>query len=197
MAQSAINSVKQEHPLNPCQPDHDLLRDIRTKIRRLPISINWLWIPGHQDDRTRFKNLHPTKQDNILANDIAKAYCEHLVQTQPPTPNLRFPDEGWTVYLGEHKQTRLDKQKIYQYLTQPTAMEYWKHKMHYTETPTHTTQWDDLGTTLSSPTPPIQRHTIKHATGHFGCGTKLHLWGHQDHDDCPFCQLQENPKHIL
>ena len=76
-------------------------------------------------------------------------------------------------------------------------MNYWTKKLHYTEIATSTIQWDDLGSTLQSLNPSMQRHSIKHGTRHFGCGTKLLLWEHQDHDECPFCQLHEDPKHIL
>ena len=74
-SQSAINSVSQADPLNPKQPDYDLLCDIQVKIRRLPIDLRWLWIPGHQDDHIQFRHLPPTTKDNIIANDIAKLYC--------------------------------------------------------------------------------------------------------------------------
>ena len=194
---SAIESTRQDTPLNPCQPDHDLLRDIRYKISQLPISIKWLWIPGHQDDHTSFSQLPPTSQDNIIANDIAKAYCAQLIQRQQPTHNPRFPNEGWTLFLGQHKQTRLNKHKVYEFLTNSDAMNYWTQKLHYPAELTSTIQWDDLGSALHSLNPSMQRHAVKHPTGHFGCGKQLLLWDHQEHDDCPFCQLQEDPKHIL
>ena len=196
-SRSAIDSAKQAHPLNPCQPDHDLLRDIRYKISQLPINITWLWIPGHQDDHTHFSHLTSTSQDNVIANDIAKEYCNQLIRAQQPIPNPRLPNEGWTLYLGQHKQTHLDKNKIYEYLTKPDVMNYWTQKLHYPATAPPTIQWDDLGSALRSLKPSMQRHAIKHATGHFGCGKPLQLWELQDHDEYPFCQLHKDPKHIL
>ena len=97
---SALETVSGTQPLKPQQPDFDLLCDIRTKLTRLPITVKWVWIKGHQDDHTSFEQLSPTVQDNVIANNIAKAYVQILIQQQPPHTNPRFPDEAWSLYLN-------------------------------------------------------------------------------------------------
>ena len=126
--QSAMKSVSQKQQPKPQQPDFDLLCDIRTKLLRLPISVKWTWIKGHEDDHISFARLSPIAQDNVIANNIAKTYVEHLITAQQPIPNLRFTDESLTLYLGPNKQTHLNKQCIYDYLTQPDIMEYWSQR---------------------------------------------------------------------
>ena len=123
-SQSALKSVSQKKQPKPQQPDFDLLCDIRTKLLQIPISVKWAWIKGHQDDHISFARLSPIAQDNVIANNIAKTYVKHLVTAQQPIPNPRFTDESWSLYLGPNKQTHLDKQRIYDYLTQPDIMEY-------------------------------------------------------------------------
>ena len=89
-------------------------------------------------------------------------------------------------------------QQIYEFLTNSDTMNYWTQKLRYPVELTPTIQRNDLGSALHNVNPPMQRHAIKHTTGHFGCGkNKLLLWEHQDHDECPFFQLQEDPENIL
>ena len=192
---SAIDTVSSSQPLKPQQPDFDLLCDIRTKLHRLPITVNWVWIKGHQDDHVSFQRLSPIAQDNVIANNIAKAYAQILIQQQPPHTNPRFPDEGWTLYLGPNKQTRFHKRRIYDYLTQPTITNYWSKKWNYPTTAS--IDWPSLESTIATLPSNQQRRISKHTSGHFGCGTKLLQWGHQDHDLCPICNHTEDLKHIL
>ena len=192
---SALETVSGTQPLKPQQPDFDLLCDIRTKLTRLPITVKWVWIKGHQDDHTSFEQLSPTVQDNVIANNIAKAYVQILIQQQPPHTNPRFPDEAWSLYLGPNKQTRFHKQRIYDFITQPTITEYWSKKWNY---PTNAAiDWPSLASTIQSLPPSQQRRISKHTSGHFGCGTKLLQWDHQDHDLCPMCNHTEDHNHIL
>ena len=120
---SAIDTVSSTKPLRPQQPDFDLLCDIRAKLLRLPIKVKWVWIKSHQDDQTQFHSLSPVAQDNVIANNIVKVYANHLLHNNTPHTNPRFSDEGWSLYLGPNKQTRFNKQRIYDYLTQPSITE--------------------------------------------------------------------------
>ena len=129
--QSAIDSVNQTYPLNPKQADHDLLRDIRSKIARFPLKIHWKWVQGHQDNGISFQHLSPLAQDNIIADEIAKTYCNIAIQQQLHVPNPCFPDEGWTIYLGNEKQNRIKINKIYEHITQYDSLHYWQNKLHY------------------------------------------------------------------
>ena len=193
--QSAINTVSGSQPLKPNQPDFDLLCDIRTKLSRLPITVNWEWIKGHQDDHTSFHKLPPIAQDNIIADNIAKAYIQHFVHQQIPHTNPRFTDEAWTIYLGPNKQTRFNKKRIYDYITQPSITAYWSNKWNCP--PDIPIDWPSLEATIATLPPAQQRRISKHTSGHFGCGSKLLQWGHQDHDLCPFCNHTEDPHHII
>ena len=46
----ALLEAAGDWPLSPKRADYDMLFDIREKIRHLPITVNWRWIKGHQDD---------------------------------------------------------------------------------------------------------------------------------------------------
>ena len=134
---------------------------------------------------------------NIIANNIAKTYVLHLIATQHPISNPRFTDESWSLYLGPNKQTKFDKQRNYDYLTQPDIMEYWSQRLHKPIEDIYSVDWPSLASAISSLPPAQQRRASKHASGHFGCGSKLLQWQHQDHDECPFCNQVKDPHHVL
>ena len=104
-----MESASGTSPLKPQQPDFDLLCDIRAKLKQLPITVKWTWIKSHQDDHNQFKSLSAIAQDNVIADNIAKAYVKHLIHTNAPHTNPRFTDEGWSLYLGPNKQTHFHK----------------------------------------------------------------------------------------
>jgi hypothetical protein len=46
----ALLAAAGDWPLNPERPDFDLITDIRVKLRKLPVTVHWKWVEGHQDD---------------------------------------------------------------------------------------------------------------------------------------------------
>ena len=76
-------------------------------------------------------------------------------------------------------------------------MEYWSQRLHKPIEDIYSVDWPSLASAISSLPPAQQRRASKHASGHFGCGSKLLQWQHQDHDECPFCNQVENPHHVL
>ena len=46
----------------------------------LPIIINWEWIKGHQDNYDNSQLLTTLSQDNVITNNISKAFCSHSTQ---------------------------------------------------------------------------------------------------------------------
>jgi surfactin synthase thioesterase subunit len=61
-------------PLSPSRADFDMLTDIRAKIKRLPITVRWRWIKGHQDDAVSYDDLDDWAKANVLVDNVAKAY---------------------------------------------------------------------------------------------------------------------------
>jgi hypothetical protein len=53
----ALKAAAGASPLKAAQADYDLIKDIRVKIKALPITITWIWIKGHQDDNGNFQHL--------------------------------------------------------------------------------------------------------------------------------------------
>ena len=195
--EQALLKSKSQWPLSPTDSDFDLLTDIRAKIAKLPISVNWQWIEGHQDKFHSFQSLPPLAQDNVIADGIAKNHINQLLQTGfTPTPQ-RFGDEGWSISLQGNKMSHLDVSRLYTHLWAGTSQDYWarKHKIGYDKI--LSIDWDACGEAIASLSFPRKRRMIKHACGHFGISTKLLQWQFQDHDECPRCNQTETADHVL
>lgn len=78
-----------------------------------------------------------------------------------------------------------------------TALDYWaaKHKLPYSTI--LSIDWDASDDAIRSLSFPQRRRVVKHASGHFGIGSMLKKWGMQNHAECPRCQANETPSHVI
>ena len=195
--QQALLAAAGDWPLNPERPDFDLITDIRTKLKKLPISVKWKWVEGHQDD-DKSTHLDEWAKANILVDNMAKAYWNHLNHGDHTPAPQRFGDEAWALHYQGNKLNRLDKAALYHAIMEPTAKEYWRHRGQLQAEDIANIDWELIGSAFQSLTHAKQRRVTKHAAGHFGCGTKMKLWRFQDHSECPRCpEPIEDPQHIL
>jgi hypothetical protein len=195
--QQAMLKVSSDYPPSPTDPDYDLITDIRRKISKLPIKITFQWIEGHQDKTMPKSSLSPLAQDNILADGLAKNHLNDLyANNYIPLPQ-RFADEAITLILEGKKISHLDPKKLYAHMWANKSIDYWanKHKIDFSNA--IEIDWEVCGKAIRSLTFAKKRRMIKHATGHFGVGTKMKLWKFQEHDKCPMCDLREDPPHII
>ena len=121
----ALLAAAGDWPLNPERPDFDLITDIRRKITKLPITVKWKWVEGHQDD-DKSTHLDEWAKANILVDNMAKAFWNSLNKAEH-TPNpQRFGDEAWAIHYQGYKLNRMDKAALYHSIMEPTAKEYWR-----------------------------------------------------------------------
>jgi ribonuclease HI len=90
----ALLEAAGDWPLSPKRADYDMLFATRAKLRRLPITVNWRWIKGHQDNDVKFANLDNWAKANLLVDNLAKAYWNHLCSIEHELQPQRFRDEG-------------------------------------------------------------------------------------------------------
>ena len=194
--EQAMIAASEAWPLSPERPDYDLLTDIRSNVSRLPITVHWKWIKGHQDD---FQGpLDEWARANIYMDSMAKAYWNYLNNTgHCPSPQ-RFGDEAWSISFQERKLSRLDKNPLYNAIMEPVSKAYWQDKGHMTTDDISNIDWDLVGKAFTTLTSNLQWRVTKHAAGHFGCGKMMQIWKFQDHAECPRCSdPYETPTHIL
>ena len=194
----ALTQASGDWPLSPSQADFDMLHDIRAKIRRLPITMHWKWIEGHQDDHVAYADLDEWAQANILVDNVAKAYWNHLLTTNQTSTAAGLGDEGWSLYVADEKIGRFDKRKLYDAIYQEDVMTYWAKKAHLHREAIRRIDWELCGKAFANLTIPKQRRVSKQATGLMACGRMMKLWGFQDHSECPRCpETNETAQHVL
>ena len=196
--EQALIAASEDWPLNPERPDYDLLIDIRAKVRRLPITVTWKWIKGHQDDFASHGPLDESAQANIYMDSMAKAYWNYLnTSDHCPSPQ-RFGDEAWSISFQDNKLSRLDKKPLYHALMEPVSKAYWQDKGRMSADNISNIDWELVGQVFRTLTNARQRRVTKHTAGHFGCGKMMQIWQFQDHAECPRCpEMHETPMHIL
>jgi hypothetical protein len=193
----ALLAAAGDWPLNPERPDFDLITDIRAKLRKLPVKVSWKWVEGHQDD-DKASLLDEWAKANILVDNIAKAFWNHLNRSGHEPAPQRLGDEAWAIHFHGRKLNRMDKSALYHAIMGPPTKEYWRYRGELQVADIANIDWDVIGSAFKSLTNAKKRRVTKHAAGHFGCGTKMKLWKFQDHAECPRCpELDETPKHIL
>jgi hypothetical protein len=161
----ALLKASSTWPRSPTDMDFDLLCDIRKKITRLPVTITWQWIEGHQDTHRPYHTLSGLAQDNVQADQIAKFRLNRCgCQGSVPSPQ-RFADEGWSISLRGRKLSKLDFRKLYASMWAGTALDYWATKHDLPFTTVLSIDWDTHGEALQSLSFGRRRHVVKHASG--------------------------------
>jgi hypothetical protein len=184
-------------PLSPQETDFDLLLDIRAKVTKLPITINWKWIEGHQDNYVSFSKLSPLSQDNVWVDRLAKACMKKCLSIDYECPPQRFGNEGWSLSFQGYKLSKVDFNRLYAKMWSEKGITYWSRKHKISEQQARTIDWDMCGRAINSLNSQERRRIVKHATGHFGNHKKLHQWKLQDHAECPLCGAEESAEHII
>jgi hypothetical protein len=180
------------------QPYFDLLCNIRAKLAKLPITIQWKWIKGHQDDDLKFADLDPMVKDNVLADNLAKSYLNKLISENYDPPTQRFGDEGWSVQVNNIKLASVILEDTYMTLNEPTVKSCWMKKTQLSWQLIQGIDWEICGEADCQ----LQFHqrcrVSKQVTGHLAIGKKMKQWGFQEHDECPCCQVpSERAPHVL
>jgi ribonuclease HI len=139
--QQALEAAGGTWPLKVHQPDFNLLRNIRAKIKKLPVNITWHWIRGHQDDRKDYHNLDSRAKHNIQADSLAKAFWNHCKWNNKQLPNQVFGDDGWTFQFNEKKRSKLKKDELHAELFGNETRDYWISKGQIPVAEIHSIDW--------------------------------------------------------
>jgi hypothetical protein len=183
--EQALLKASSTWPLSLQDTDFNLLCDIQRKVSKLPVTIKWQWIEGHQDDHVSFSKLSGLAQHNVNADSIAKILLNSCGESGFPSTSQRFGDEGWSLYAQGVKVSKVDYQRLYTAMWATTGLNYWATKDDLPFLATLSVDWDDCGDAIHTLSFARRRQMIKHASGHFGAGSTLQKWGVQDNSYCP------------
>jgi hypothetical protein len=91
------------------------------------------------------ENLDDWAKANILVDNLAKAYWNHLsAQSYEPSPQ-RFGDEGWALYIHGKKAGKFDKQRLYKSIFVKSVTKYWAKKAKRHREAMRDVDWDICG----------------------------------------------------
>jgi hypothetical protein len=195
--EQAMKAAFEDWPLNPAQPDFDLLSDIRAKLAKSKITWKWRWIRGHQDDNKAFKDLDKWAQWNTEVDNIAKAYWVHLVEAKEEAGPQKFGDEGWCLWSGSAKLSRASKSGLYSHVHNKRILAYWTQKERLTASMIQNIDWNLCARAMLGVPFGRRRWVTKHAVGMCGVGKFMLRWKQQNHAECPRCGIAvEDSRHV-
>ena len=217
---SALNSASSKWDPKCQKTDFDILWEARKQLAALPITVEFKWVEGHQDDKPLMNlpaDLHTgSRQHHGCLDNWAKLNIEADLKArdfwdrhhQRPVPNCKFTHERMAVTLNGQKLAQFRLNHLYQAVKEPEIKRHWhRREAHLRNEPITDTEWDDMWQMTSwKPhgkafrTLPMgkQRWITKHATGFCGVGRVLLRNQWQDHSECPRCgQDNEDTIHVL
>ena len=197
--ESVIKKLQQDWLPSPKDSHYDLLLDCKRRMEKLPIDVQFRWIEGHQDEKSKsWGRLDWWALQNIRMDSKAK---KHLRKTKKCTPpNIRFEHENWAVWLNGKKLSSFTKKAVYEVIHTSDAENYWKNKE---SNPLSDDQWNSFNKKAYKKAHQERPHgknrfDLKFATGHFGCGRQMLRRKTWTHSNCPVCGASdEHNCHVL
>ena len=195
--EQAMKQAFSEWPLDPCQPDYDMLQHIRGMIRASPLTFSSRWIESHQDDSKSVTQLDRWGRLNVECDGLAKAFWNINASAKSWAPNLQFGHEKWSLWIDGKKLSRVDKKKLYAFTFSERTTTYWHRKSSLTPDLITSINWEACAVAMSRLPFGKKRWLLKHATGWCGVGQRELMRGNQDHDECPRCGASESSTHVV
>lgn len=196
--EQAMKAAGGSWPLKYEQADYDLIKDIRNKIKALPIQITWQWIEGHQDDNEDFQRLDTWAQRNIQCDSLAKLFWNHCNRLRIRPPNQILGNEGWTFWFNGSKRSRIHKANLYSELYGDEVCDYWIDKGQIPLAQIHSIDWKNSGDAIKRLPFSKQMWVSKFSSGHCAVGRMMKKRKEWTHDKCPLCFANdENNEHVL
>jgi hypothetical protein len=177
----------------------DLIRAIRVIKHKLPISVTFEHVYGHQDDLLSFEDLPRLAQLNVKMDQNAKDRLLQLCdQTSPPRCPSSVAHEGWQCTINGAKLTSDPGKAIRRAVFGTKLREHLVAKQWITGPAFNDIDWDAMETATDLFPPLYRLWVAKHVSGFFGMGTMMRNWGFWEHSKCPCCHhVRENKEHLL
>ena len=154
----------------------DLIKAIRKTKAKLPITVDFHHVYGHQDDHLCFDSLPRLAQLNVLMDRSAKRYLVSLIANSIPgtCPEL-IRGEGWSCWVADQKMTGDPSRHIRNEIFGTDLREHLDDRGILTADAFALVDWDALGD-ASDTFPALYRLWVsKHVSGHCGVGKMIPL----------------------
>jgi hypothetical protein len=177
----------------------DLIRAIRIIKGKLPVTVHFEHIYGHQDDHLSFDSLTRLAQLNVEMDQLAK---DRLVTLYDFPPALTCPSsiahEGWQCTVNGRKITTHPAKAVCRAVFGTKLCTFLSGKQRLIPQAFADIDWDAMETATDH-FPPLYRLWVsKHVSVFFGHGVMMKHWEFWDHSRCPCCEhAREDKVHLL
>lgn len=183
------------NPNQGLQPEQDVINEIATTLKQLPVFVDMEWVKGHQNSRTPYTSLPLNAQLNCDADVEATNARQAILQQQQTVPPL--PSTPCQLIIQGKSVTRRIKRNVQEVASISNHKQYLKGQFSWDEDTYNTIDWQLFQETLPKyrdqwPTIVKHIHDIS-PTGHIAHRNNPHL-SHA----CPACSSpQEDNQHVL
>ncbi len=141
----AMKAMANNWPLDPGNPDYDLLQHVRGQITALPLTITFRWIASHQDKHKALSQLDRWEQLNVECYGLAKSYWNTCALACLWPGSLQFGHEKWSLWIEEKKLSTVEKARVYEYTYALLTKAYWQKKHNLTPRLIKSINWEACG----------------------------------------------------
>ena len=175
----------------------DLLSACVSLRERIPITLRFAHVKGHQDESTDIQFLSTPAQLNVMMDGLAKELAETTCHEE--TKDLLQHYLGFSLPHSNGYFIRQDfKKEIYNAIMTRRAHEYWMKKNRYKQQDIECIEWQLQAKAFASEKRGRQRNLTKWFSGWLGTGKNMKRWGLRYSGNCPFCGYpDEDTTHIL
>jgi hypothetical protein len=187
------NSLEESRSQKNSDAEHDLIYAIKNRLASIPISYQIHHVKGHQDEVQPKADLDRWSLLIIEMGSLAKFLVDGWVEN---LGNQQIDREPWAIWSNAVKLKNDIDSKLYEILHYKAIEEYLIKKKKFTEQGVSSIYWGAIEKAMKAV--PLARRTFitKHATGMFGVGKFMKLWGERDSDACPRCGAPEDASHV-
>ena len=177
--------------------DYDILTQIHSILNRLPVSIKWKWVRGHQDDYIHFDQLEYEAQQNVRVDQAAKEFLHLHMNETVPSRTFTFPAEKfWLVYEG-NKFTQIKSADLYHKMASADILDSWSKSAGCDRGLVDEWDWEAYAAAATRATYAERRKLLKLSSGFAPVGYMMMKWQKQDHDRCPCCDAESETVHHM
>lgn len=167
--QQAINNVQRQRPRIKFS-DYDMIIFIKDQIERLPVTVEFHWIKGHQDDFLQWHELDFYAQMNVKADKVAKSFLISNIQSQVPQPLVIFSTDNWCLVRNGIKYANVASDLLYEDVMQDRLIQYWIKRGDIPQEEAKDIDWDNFGLAFLNCSFAQRRRIIKLSSSHAPVG---------------------------
>ena len=121
--ESAMDQANDAGYLYTSQKSFDIIHDIRARVKKLPIKIQWRHVRGHASEKGLAQDWWTSQNEKVDA--AAKAFMRKCLEKNQEHYTVLLWNEVVALYVNGSKQSRICKKSIYESLYGERRIRYW------------------------------------------------------------------------